>query len=118
WGGADWLLGLWRVNPTKDFPFWTVVSEKNGLLMVGGRATVKVAEADPPVPPLVALTGLVEFRYVPVGVAVTLTLTVHELFVASVPPVRETDPDPAVAVAVPPQLLVRPLGVATTRLAG
>jgi hypothetical protein len=34
------------------------------------------------------------------------------------PPVNDTLPDPAVAVAVPPQVLLSPLGVATTRLAG
>ena len=34
------------------------------------------------------------------------------------PPVNDTLPDPAVAVGVPPQVLVSPLGVATSRLAG
>src|SRR5258708_9211357 len=37
---------------------------------------------------------------------------------AMVPPVSEMLPEPATAVAVPPQVLVRPLGVATTRPAG
>lgn len=36
------------------------------------------------------------------------------LFTAIVPPVRLIVPDPAVAVGVPPHVLVRPLGVATT----
>lgn len=35
-----------------------------------------------------------------------------------VPPVSETAPDPAAAVAVPPQVLTRPLGFAMTRLDG
>ena len=48
----------------------------------------------------------------------TFTPTVQELLTAIVPPVRETVPDPAVAAGVPPQVLVRPLGVATTRLLG
>lgn len=34
------------------------------------------------------------------------------------PPVKETVPEPAVAVAVPPQVFTRPLGFARTRLAG
>src|SRR5205807_1254942 len=34
------------------------------------------------------------------------------------PPVNDTLPDPAVAVGAPPQVLVNPLGVATSRLAG
>ncbi len=37
---------------------------------------------------------------------------------ASVPPVRLTDEEPAAAVAVPPQVLLRPEGVDTTRPAG
>ena len=37
---------------------------------------------------------------------------------ATVAPVRLTDEDPATAVAVPPQVLFRPEGVATTRPAG
>lgn len=49
---------------------------------------------------------------------VTFTVTVQELFTGMLPPARETLPDPAFAVAVPPQELVRPLGVATTRFAG
>lgn len=54
----------------------------------------------------------------PVAALVTVALTVQEVLAATVPPVSDTVPDPAVAVAVPPQVLVRPLGVATTRLAG
>jgi len=46
-----------------------------------------------------------------------LTLTVQELLTGIVPPVRETLPEPAVAVTAPPQVLVNPLGVFTTRLA-
>ena len=49
---------------------------------------------------------------------VTFTVTAHELLAAIVPPVNETVPDPAVAVGVPLQVLLNPLGVATTRLVG
>ena len=40
------------------------------------------------------------------------------LAAATVPPVSEMLPEPAVAVAVPPQVLVKPFGVATTSPAG
>jgi hypothetical protein len=49
---------------------------------------------------------------------VTFTVMVQRLPWAIVPPVRLTEPLPAVAEGVPPQVLLRPLGVATTRLAG
>jgi hypothetical protein len=56
---------------------------------------------------------------VPGVVPVTLTLKVHELLTASVPPNRLMMDEPAVAVIVPaPQEPVRPLGVATIRPAG
>jgi len=49
---------------------------------------------------------------------VTFTVTAHELFAAIVPPVSERVPEPAVAAGVPLHVLLNPLGVATTRLAG
>jgi len=55
---------------------------------------------------------------VPETELVTLTVTVHELLAAIVPPVNETVPDPAVAVGVPLHVLLNPFGVATTKLAG
>ena len=48
----------------------------------------------------------------------TATLTEQELLIGIAAPVRETLPEPGVAVAVPPQVLTRPLGLATTRFAG
>ena len=43
---------------------------------------------------------------------------VQEPFAARAPPVSEMEPEPAAAVTMPPQVLVRPLGVATTKPAG
>src|SRR5262249_2348856 len=43
---------------------------------------------------------------------------VQEALAARVPPLRLIEPEPAVAVTVPPQALLRPLGVATTSPAG
>ena len=49
---------------------------------------------------------------------VTFTVMVQLLLAAIVPPVSDRAPDPATAVAVPPQVLVKPLGVATTKPVG
>lgn len=48
----------------------------------------------------------------------TFTTTAHDAFAATVPPASDRTPDPAVPVAVPPQVFARLLGVATTSLAG
>src|SRR5262249_4535171 len=55
---------------------------------------------------------------VPAVVPCTFTDTAQEALAATVPPDRVTEPEPAVAVAVPPQVLFRLFGVATTRPAG
>src|SRR6266404_8640124 len=47
-----------------------------------------------------------------------LTVTVHDAFVAIEPPVREMAVEPATAAGVPPQVLLSPLGVATTSPVG
>jgi hypothetical protein len=48
----------------------------------------------------------------------TLTETVQEALAARVPADRLMEPEPATAVAVPPQVLFKALGVATTNPAG
>lgn len=45
-------------------------------------------------------------------------MTAQELLTETVPPVRDTLLDPAAAVAVPPQVLAKPLGFATTTFGG
>src|SRR5580658_9891489 len=45
--------------------------------------------------------------------AVTFAVTLHEPLNVIAPPVRLMVPDPAVAVAVPPQVELNPLGLAT-----
>ena len=98
--------------------FCAIVSGKKSLLMVGGFATFNVAEAEPPVPPLVVLTDPEVFPYEPVKLEVTITESWQAVLTPMEPPDKETVPVPDVATAVPPQLLLSPLGVATTRLAG
>jgi hypothetical protein len=50
----------------------------------------------------------------PLTGTLTTTLIVQELLAAMVPPLNVTDPAPAVAVNVPPQVFVVVDGVATT----
>jgi len=87
----------------------------NALVMVGGLATVRVAVLlAAPVPPLVELTAPVVLGIIPVCVPVTFTAMVHEVpGVAMLPPVRLMLVLPAVAVTIPPQVLLTP-GVPAT----
>ena len=87
------------------------------MATVGGPTTAIDAFAVFDVALSFALTVTLLF-FIPTAVPVTFTATVHELFEASVDPLRLTDPEPAVAVTVPPQLLVSPFGVATIKPAG
>ena len=70
-----------------------------------------------PVPPSVEVTVTLLF-FTPAVVPCTFTETVQEPLAATVPPDKLTVEDPATAVAVPPQVLVRAFGVATTNPAG
>src|SRR5512146_865471 len=106
------MVQIAPVCPRVKVPAWVLVMVRSA------GCTVKVAVAVLPVPPLVELTAPVVLTYVPAAEEVTLTLTVQLLLVATVPPVSEMLPDPAVAVAVPPQVLVSPFGVATISPAG
>jgi hypothetical protein len=84
----------------------------------GATPTINVAVVPPPVPPLVELTPLVTMFFAPSQVGVTLNWTVHALLAATLPPESVTEPEPAAAVTVPPQVLLSPFGVAITRPAG
>src|SRR5438270_9467627 len=86
-------------------------------MMIGGATTVMEAFDVLPVPPSVEVTWTLLF-FTPAVVPCTLTDTVQLALAASVPPERLTLPDPATAVAVPPQVLFSAFGVATTRPAG
>src|SRR5262249_57885832 len=58
------------------------------------------------------------FGFWPEVFPVTFATTVQELFTAMLPPVRLMLVPPAVADAAPPQLFVKPFGVATTNPVG
>jgi hypothetical protein len=78
-----------------------------------GGPTVSVALAVLPVPPLIEETVALLLQS-PAVVPVALTTTWQLELAAIDPPLSEIEPDPAVAVAVPPQVLLSPFGVATT----
>jgi hypothetical protein len=94
-----------------------MLAAPNALIITGGPATVMEAFDVLPVPASVEVTWTLLF-FTPAVVPVTFTETVQDALEASVPAERLMLPDPATAVAVPPQVLLNALGVATTRPAG
>src|SRR6266700_2141129 len=115
---ATLAFGFVMVKVREVEPFSGIVAAPNALVIVGGATTVMFADAVLPVPPFVEVTLPVVLFFRPAVVPVTFAVSVHEVLTAIVPPVKLTLPEPATAVAVPPQVLVNPLGVATTRPAG
>jgi hypothetical protein len=94
--------------------FPPTVGPPRGLTAVTvGGATIRVALAVLPIPPLSEETVVLLLQS-PAVVPVTLTTTSQLELGAIDPPLSEIEPDPAVAVAVPPHVLLSPLGVATT----
>src|SRR5262249_60475807 len=115
--GVPGLFGLLMVKVTVVVPFSAMLLAPKPLLIVAGATTVTVALAVLLLPPSVELT-CTELLLSPAVVPCTFTETAHEALAASVPPDRLTELAPAVAVGVPPQVLLR-LGVeATTSPAG
>jgi hypothetical protein len=98
-------------------PFSGIEAAPNVLLITGAPTTVMLAFEVLPVPPSVEVI-VTELFFTPAVVPCTLTETVQEALPARVPADRLTLPDPATAVAVPPHVLLIPLGVATIRPAG
>src|SRR5437868_561389 len=94
-----------------------MLAAPNALMITGGATTVTDAFEVLPVPPSVDVTCTLLF-FTPAVVPVMFTETVQLAVNASVPADRLTEPEPATAVAVPPQVLLSPFGVATTVPAG
>jgi hypothetical protein len=112
------VLLFWMLKSKSIVPFSEILATggtPNCLLSTGAEITVRLAFEVFPVPPSIEVTCTLLFA-TPATVPVTFTVIVHEALVASVPPDRLTEPDPAAAVAVPLQVLFRLLGVATTRV--
>jgi hypothetical protein len=116
--GIVFAAGLLIVNVRLAEPLRGMLAAPKAFTIVGGVATVKFAVAVLPVPPFVEETVPVVFTKLPDAVPVTFTVNVQVLLAAIVPPVNEMLPEPATAVATPPQVLVSPFGVATTIPAG
>ena len=110
-------LLFWMVKVRLVEPFSGMLAAPNALMITGAPTTVIDAFDVLPVPPSVEVT-VTELFFTPAVVPCTLTETVQLALAARVPAERLMLPDPAVAVAVPPQVLFRALGVATTRPAG
>src|SRR5215472_9445084 len=94
-----------------------MLAAPNDLIRIGGPTTVIEALDVLPVPPSVEVTCTLLF-FTPAVVPCTLMETVQLALVASVPALKLTEPEPALAVAVPPHVLFRAFGVATTSPAG
>jgi hypothetical protein len=99
-------------------PFSAMLGTPNALVMVGGEATVSVAEAVLPSPPLVEVTLPVVLFFTPAVVAVMLTERVHVPAAAMVPPEKVRVVSPAFGTKVPPQLLLAPGVEATAKPEG
>src|SRR6478609_1681184 len=110
-------FGLLMVKVTDVVPFSGMLAAPKAFAIAGGATTVMLAVAVALVPPSVELTTTL-LLLSPAVVPVTFTVTAQEALDASVPPDKLNVPEPAVAVAVPPQLFVSPFGVAITRPAG
>src|SRR5258708_15590077 len=116
--GMVLAAGLVMVKVSEVDAFSGMLAAPKDFVIVGGVATDRLAVAVFPVPPLVELTLPVVLTKFPEAVPVTFTLIVQRLLTAIGLPVSRTLPDPATAVAVPPQVLVSPFGVATTSPTG
>ncbi len=115
---TELAAGLVRVKVRLVIPPSRTLEAPNALLMVGGATTARLAEAVLPVPPSVEVTFPVVLFLAPAVVPVTFRLKVQEALDAKLAPDKLIAPLPALAVIVPPQLLLSPLGVEITRPAG
>ena len=111
------VFGLLMVKVTVVVPFSGMLPAPNALAMVAGATTVMEAFEVLPVPPSVEVTCTLLFL-TPAVVPCTLTETVQLALAAIVPALSVIEPEPAVAVTEPLQVLLSPFGVATTRPAG
>jgi len=115
--GFGSLLGFTIVKLTDTVVFCPAALAENDFVMVGGVAALTVIDAVEvfPVPPSVEVACTL-LTFTPIVVPVTLTENVHDALDARLAPDKLTEDAPGVAVIVPPpQVPVKPLGVATTR---
>ena len=111
------VFGLVMVNVMLVVPFSGMLAAPNALLMVGGATTVREVLEVLPVPATVSLTVTL-LGAAPATVPFTFTEIMHDAPAAKLAPVKETTPEPATTAGAVLQVLVKPLGVATTRVPG
>src|SRR5689334_16531509 len=99
---ASDVFGLLSVKVSDVFAPTKMLDAPKALVMVGGVATVKLAEAVLPVPPFVEGTFPDVLVNWPAAAPVTVTLNWHWLFAAIVAPLKQV-PVGAVVAIVPPQ---------------
>src|SRR6185312_2805930 len=102
------VFGLLMLKVSEVFAPTRMLAAPNALVIDGGVATVKLAEAVFPVPPLVEVTFPVVLVNCPEAAPVTVTLNWHWLFAAIVAP-ESAIPVGAVVVKVPPQTVAEAL---------
>src|SRR5262249_15817825 len=107
------VLLFWMVRLRDVEPLSGRLRAPNVLLMTGGETTVSVAVAVLPAPAVASL-AVTLLVFAPAVVPCTSTATLQVAPGGRVAPERLTDEDPATAVAVPPHVLLRFEGVATT----
>jgi len=110
-------LLFWTVKLKEVDPFKGMLAAPKALIRTGAPTIVMLAFDVFPVPPSVEVTATLLFLR-PGVVPVTFKDTAHDAFAARAPPDRLTDEAPTKAVAVPPQVLLKLFGVATTSPAG
>jgi hypothetical protein len=111
-------FGFVMVKVSDVVPLTAMFAAPKDLAIDGGATTVRLAEAVVPVPPSVEVTLPVVLFLMPAVVPVTFTLKLQELLAVTLPADKLITPVPAVAVTVPAQLPVSPLGVETTKPEG
>jgi hypothetical protein len=112
-------FGLVKVKVNVVVAPVAIVDGVNALVRVGGPTTVTDAFAVPAlVRPAAVVNTLLLLFLMPVVVPLTFTVIEQLLDAGIVPPDSAIEPLPAVAVTLPPHVLVKPFGVATTSPAG
>jgi hypothetical protein len=103
------------VKVSEVVPFSGMLTAPKALVICGGEATVRFAEAVLPVPPFVDVTLPVVLVNWPEAAPVTLTTMVHGWAVVTAPPdkLMLAEPATAVTVAAPQLLVASPFGVLT-----
>ena len=103
------LFGFVMLNVTLVVPFSGMLAAPKDFVIVGGTTTMTLADAVLPVPPLVEVTEPLTFVFKPMVVLVTATVIVQDELTGIVPPDSEMVLEPGVAMAVPEQVLTKPV---------